>query len=120
MSLDPPLVLVCVDQKSQTYPSLLEQGRFAINILGGDQEAISRRFASTLLDKFDGIPWEWSPLGLPLIDGALAQIECVTVNTYDGGDHTIFIGRVERAATGDGEPLLYYRGRYDRLDQPCT
>lgn len=115
VSLDPPLVLVCVDHKSQSYPSLLERGRFAVNILGAEQEAVSRRFASTRLDKFDGLAFRMSDWGLPLIDGALAQLECTTVNTHAGGDHTIFVGRVERAQVGSGEPLLYYRGRYDRL-----
>jgi flavin reductase (DIM6/NTAB) family NADH-FMN oxidoreductase RutF len=116
VSLDPPLVLACVDHKSQTYPALLERGRFAVNILRADQEAISRRFASTRLDKFESIPFCLSPLGLPLIEGAVAHLECLTVSTYDGGDHTIFLGRVERASVAGGEPLLYFGGRYDRLD----
>ncbi len=115
VSLDPPLVLVCVDHKSQSYPSLLERRRFAVNVLGLDQEAVSKRFASTRLDKFEGVPHRMSELGVPLIDGALAQLECVTVSTHVEGDHTIFVGLVERAHVGGGEPLIYYRGRYDRL-----
>lgn len=115
VSLDPPLVLVCVDHKAQSYPALHERGRFAVNILKSGQEPLSRRFASTRLDKFDGVPFRLSPLGLPLIDGVLAQIQCTTVSTYAEGDHTIFVGRVEDAAIESGEPLLYYRGQYDRL-----
>lgn len=115
LSLEPPLVLVCVDHKSQTYPALLERGRFAVNILQANQAEISRRFASTRLDKFDAVPHRISPLGLPLIDEALAHIECTTVNTHVEGDHTIFVGLVERASAGGGEPLVYYRGQYDRL-----
>lgn len=115
VSLDPPLILVCVDHKSQTYPWLQERGLFAINVLTSDQELLSRKFASTRLDKFDGVPFRLSPLGLPLIDGALAHLECTTLHTYPAGDHTIFVGRVEEAAAGPGEPLLYYRGQYDRL-----
>ena len=115
VSLDPPLVLVCVDHKSQTYPQLLERGLFAINILTSNQQSVSRKFASTRLDKFDGVPFRVSPLGLPLIDGALAHIECTTIHTYQAGDHTIFVGRVEQAHVDPGEPLLYYRGQYDRL-----
>lgn len=117
VSLDPPLVLVCVDHKAQTYPPLCDRGVFAINILASDQEALSRKFATTRLDKFDGVPFRLSALGLPLIDGALAQIECTTVHTYPAGDHTIFVGRVEHVDAGPGEPLLYYRGQYDRLHQ---
>jgi flavin reductase (DIM6/NTAB) family NADH-FMN oxidoreductase RutF len=115
VSLEPPLVLVCVDHKSNSYPALLESGHFAINILRIEQEAISRRFASALLDKFEAIPFRLSSLGLPLIEDALAHIECVTVNTHEAGDHTIFVGQVEQAGISNGEPLLYYRGRYNRL-----
>src|SRR5213082_78385 len=80
-----------------------------------DALPISKRFASTRLDKFDGVPHHVGELGVPLIDGALAQLECVTVSTHVEGDHTIFVGRVERVQVGSGEPLIYYRGRYDRL-----
>jgi flavin reductase ActVB len=115
VSLDPPLVLVCVDHKSQSYPALRDSHRFAVNVLTSDQEAASRRFASTRLDKFDGIAFTVGDLGVPLIDGALAQLECATVRSHVEGDHTIFVGRVERARVGNGEPLLYFRGRYERL-----
>ena len=118
VSLEPPLILVCVDHTSETYPALLESGRFAVNVLTTEQQAFSRRFASKRLDKFDEVPYSLGHLGLPLIDGALAHIECATVTTYNGGDHTIFLGRVEHAAIGKGEPLLYYCGRYDRLSLP--
>jgi flavin reductase (DIM6/NTAB) family NADH-FMN oxidoreductase RutF len=115
LSLDPPLVLVCVDHKAQTYTALRESGRFAVNILRAEHEALSRRFAGTGLDKFDGVAWRRSPRGLPLLEGALAHLECTTVATHDEGDHTIFVGRVEAGAVGPGEPLLYYRGQYQRL-----
>ena len=115
VSLDPPLVLVCVDHKSQSYPALRDSQRFAVNVLTTEQEAASRRFASTRLDKFDAVAFTLGELGVPLIDGALAQLECVTVSAYVEGDHTIFVGRVERARVGAGEPLLYFRGRYERL-----
>jgi flavin reductase (DIM6/NTAB) family NADH-FMN oxidoreductase RutF len=118
VSLDPPLILICVDHKSQSYPALKERGRFAVNILSLDQQAASRRFASTRLDKFDGVPHAISDLGLPLIEGAVAQLECTTVSVHVEGDHTIFVGRVERAHAGGGEPLLYYRGQYQQLATP--
>jgi flavin reductase (DIM6/NTAB) family NADH-FMN oxidoreductase RutF len=115
VSLDPPLVLICVDHKSQSYPALRERGRFAVNILCADQEAVSRRFASTRLDKFEGVSHRITDLGLPLVDGAIARLECLTVSMHVEGDHTIFVGRVERADAAGGEPLLYARGRYERL-----
>jgi flavin reductase (DIM6/NTAB) family NADH-FMN oxidoreductase RutF len=119
VSLEPPLILVCVDHKAQSYPALVESKTFAVNILCLEQEAVSRRFATTkITDKFDGVPFTLSPLGLPLIDNALAQLECATVNVHLEGDHTIFVGRVEGAHSGAGAPLVYYPGRYDRLSGP--
>jgi flavin reductase (DIM6/NTAB) family NADH-FMN oxidoreductase RutF len=120
VSLDPPLVLICVDHKSQSYPALKERGCFAVNILSVDQQAISRRCASSRLDKFDGVPHTISDLGLPLIEGAIAHLECTTVSTHVEGDHTIFVGRVERARVGTGEPLLYFRGQYQQLANPSA
>lgn len=115
LSLDPPLVLVCVGHKAQSYPALVESGRFAVNILRAAQEELSCRFASTRLDKFDGVGYRLGPLRQPLIDGALAQLECKTVGMHVEGDHTIFVGRVESWSAAEGEPLLYHRGRYARL-----
>ena len=118
VSLDPPLVLVCVDHKAQSYPAMQSSGRFAVNILAGGQEAISRRFAATGGDKFDGIAWGQGPAGLPLISGSLAFLECHTVHAYPGGDHTIFVGEVVAVRAQAAEPLLYYRGKYHRLSPP--
>jgi flavin reductase (DIM6/NTAB) family NADH-FMN oxidoreductase RutF len=118
VSLDPPLVLVCVDHKSQSYPALRERGRFAVNILAAEQEAISRRFASSRLDKFEGVEHRISDLGVPLVEGAIARLECLTVSMHVEGDHTIFVGRGAGAPAAGGEPLLYARGRYERLAPP--
>jgi flavin reductase (DIM6/NTAB) family NADH-FMN oxidoreductase RutF len=115
VSLDPPLVLICVDHKSQSFPALSESRGFAVNVLSAAQEDISRRFASTRLDKFDGLAYTPGLHGAPVLHDALAQIECETVSKHVQGDHTIFVGRVERARVGSGEPLLYFRGRYERL-----
>jgi flavin reductase (DIM6/NTAB) family NADH-FMN oxidoreductase RutF len=116
VSLEPPLILVCVDHKAQSYPALMAGKRFAVNILNLEQEAVSRRFATTKIDnKFEGVPFTLSPLGLPLLDNALAQLECETVNVHVAGDHTIFVGRVERSNANSGLPLVYYRGKYERL-----
>ena len=121
VSLDPPLILVCVDNKAQSYPALREGKMFAVNILCHDQEHVSRRFATTKIDnKFEGVPFSLSQLGLPLLDNALAHLQCATVSVHLEGDHTIFVGRVEGASTGAGVPLVYFRGRYDRLHGPTT
>ena len=116
VSLDPPLILVCVDHKAQCFPALRESARFAVNILSATQEAVSRRFAtSKILDKFEGVAHTMTDLGLPLLHDALAHLECTTVNKHVEGNHTIFVGRVERISVPGGEPLLYYKGRYEKL-----
>ncbi len=114
VSLIPPLILVCVDQQAQCYPALKAHGRFAVNILATDQEPLSRHFALTRPNKFEHIGFKKGARGLPLLPEALAHLECRTVHTYPGGDHTIFVGEVEAAGVGGGEPLLYYRGQYNR------
>jgi flavin reductase ActVB len=115
VSLDPPQVLVCVDHKSQSYPSLRDRDHFAVNFLGDRHEDVSRRFATTRLDKFDSVPHKLSSHGVPLLEGALAQLECRTVSRHVEGDHTILVALVEEARNGAGEPLLYFRGKYRRL-----
>ena len=122
VSLDPPLVLVCVAHTAQSYPAFHAHGRFAINVLHLDHEQIARRFASSTTlgpEKFQGMTYRHGVLGLPILDDALAEIECTTEHVYPAGDHTIFVGRVEAAdSRGDKgfEPLLYYRGRFHRLE----
>jgi len=124
VSLDPPLVLVCVSQNANCYPAFREGGLFAVNILASDQESIARRFASSSLSsaqKFEGVGYHPGALGLPILKDALAEFECTIVHAYPGGDHTIFIGQVEAVDTRSDlgrEPLLYYRGRFDRLQEP--
>ncbi len=117
LSLEPPLILVCVDRKAQSYPALHASGRFAVNILAAGHEALSRRFATTSTDKFDGVAFRPGPLGLPLLPEALAHLECRTLHEYPGGDHTIFVAEVEAAQAQEGKPLLYFRGLYTQLDQ---
>jgi len=122
VSLEPPLVLVCVAHTAQSYQALHTHGRFAINILHLEHEQVARRFASSSThsaEKFEGTAYRQGVLGLPILRDALAEIECTTEHVYPAGDHTIFVGRVEAAdSKGDAglEPLLYYRGRFHRLE----
>jgi flavin reductase (DIM6/NTAB) family NADH-FMN oxidoreductase RutF len=124
VSLNPPMILVCVAQNAQSYEALQGADRFAVNILGQGQETLSNRFAtksSSAAEKFEGIGYKPGMLGLPILADALASLECATVHAYPGGDHTIFVGRIEAGASRDGdgaEPLLYYRGRYRQLSSP--
>ena len=116
VSLVPPLVSVCIDHKAELHDTILASPVFVVNILESRQEALSRRFADRHEDRFDGVGYHRSPEGLVLLDGALAHLECDRFASYPGGDHTIIIGRVIGGSTGDGRPLLYYRGGYGSLE----
>ena len=115
VSLDPPLVLVCVDHKATAHPDFRERGWFAVNVLRREQEALSRRFAVTGGDKFQGVPYHEGQTGLPLLVGAMMTLECRIVEAHEAGDHTIFIGRVESASVVGGRPLVYFHGAYHSL-----
>jgi flavin reductase (DIM6/NTAB) family NADH-FMN oxidoreductase RutF len=115
LSLNPPLVLICIDKSVASNAAILQAGQFVVNILERRQEHISRRFATAESDKFKGVAWHTGTLGLPVLDRVLAVIECRLYGTADGGDHTIFIGEVIDATVEDGAPLLYYRRGYHEL-----
>jgi flavin reductase (DIM6/NTAB) family NADH-FMN oxidoreductase RutF len=118
VSLDPPLVLVCIDHSASTDRLLKAHGRFGINVLSSNQEAYSRRFAAEPdTGRFDGIAYGRGDSGVVLLDEALAHLECKVIEHHDAGDHTIFIAEVERAEPRDGRPLLYYRGGYAQLER---
>jgi flavin reductase (DIM6/NTAB) family NADH-FMN oxidoreductase RutF len=115
VSLDPPLVLACIDKRASVHAHLTEGSHFAINILAQDQEHLSRRFASKDQDRFGGAGYREGACGAPLLEGALAHIECRVVHAYPGGDHTIVVGEVESMNVTDHKPLAYYRGGYAQL-----
>jgi flavin reductase (DIM6/NTAB) family NADH-FMN oxidoreductase RutF len=115
VSLIPPLVLVCVDKKAESYPCFEESKVFTVNILASDQEAISRRFAVSGGEKFQGIAYRDGANGAPILEGSLGYIECRVTTTVDGGDHTIYLGEVEQAETREAKPLLFFRGGYREI-----
>lgn len=115
VSLDPPMVLVCVDQRSDSHPHFHTAGVFTVNFLGVEDEHLSRHFAVSGGDKFAEVAFRRGITGAPVLAGALAFIECRIVEIMAGGDHTIFLGQVEAADARDGDPLLYYGGAYRRL-----
>lgn len=115
VSLEPPLILVCISKGASVH-DLLEEGHyFAVNVLAEDQEIISRRFASKEPDRFSGMGYTEGGTGAPLITGAIASIECRVAHVYPGGDHTIIVGEVEIVNVSDGKPLAYFRGGYVQL-----
>ncbi len=115
VSLEPPLLSVCVDHEAELHARIVAAPEFVVNILESAQEALARRFADPHDDRFDGVGYHPGPDGQIFLDGVLAHIECERFATYPGGDHTIVIGRVIAGDTGDGHPLLYYRGGYAAL-----
>ena len=117
LSLEPPLVLVCIDRKAYVHDAFQAGGVFVVNILGAHQEHLSRLFASREPDKFQGLGYGAGLDGAPVLADALATIECRIRHAYEGGDHTIFVGEVEHTAVrDDAHPLLYYRGGYARVE----
>jgi len=115
LSLVPPLLLVCIDKKAESYRCFDESKVFNANILGADQEDISRRFASNSMSgakKFEGTSYRIGANGAPILTGVLAYLECRVTAAFDGGDHTIYVGEIEQADSIEGEPLLFFRGGY--------
>lgn len=115
VSLRPPLLSVSIDHAATIHEAILAAPAFVVNVLEESQEAISRRFAEDHPDRFDGIGYRLGEHGLVLIDGAHAWIECDRHELIEAGDHTIVLGRVTGGTTGEGRPLLYYRGGYGAL-----
>jgi flavin reductase (DIM6/NTAB) family NADH-FMN oxidoreductase RutF len=116
LSLDPPMLLMCLNRTSETGAAVAEAGWFGVNILAHDQADIAGRFARKGADKFEGVEVVRGSCGMPLISGALAQLECRIAETATGGTHTVFMGEVHRASAADGEPLTYFRGRFGRFE----
>ena len=115
VSLVPPLLLVCVWQESDFHDVLAAADHFGLSVLADSQEAVSRRFASEVPDRFDGVPWGAHASGVPLLEGAAAHIVCARRGDLPAGDHTIFVGEVLTGAAFDRGPLLHFRGAYRRL-----
>jgi flavin reductase (DIM6/NTAB) family NADH-FMN oxidoreductase RutF len=114
VSLDPTLLLFCLDNRSRTLPVLIESGTLTANVLREDQEYISRMFASSQSPAtIDDVTYDLGLVGTPTIAGCLAYFQCRLVDTHVAGDHTIAIARVEEATFGEpGRPLVFFRGKY--------
>jgi len=115
VSLDPPLVLVCVVKRSESHPHFHTSRVFAVNFLATDHEHLSRRFAVSGGDKFSELGIRVGVTGAPVLSEALGHLECKTVEIVEAGDHTIFLGQVEAADAREGEPLVYFRGGYREI-----
>ncbi|MET0553374.1 MAG: flavin reductase family protein [Vicinamibacteria bacterium] len=119
LSLDPPLVLVCIDRRSEAHAGF-ERGAFAISLLAEGQEPVSQRFAWGGAAKFAGGGLLTGESGLVLVEGALAHLECRVHASMPGGDHVIYVGLVERVAVSEGRPLLHHARGYRCLERDAT
>ena len=115
LSLEPPMVLVCLNKTSETGAAVFKAQSFAVNILADAQEHLAAKFATKGADKFAGVAVRTGLTGNPLLDGSLATIECRTVETVTGGTHTVFLAEVLTAQARELAPLTYFRGRFGRL-----
>ncbi len=116
LSLNPPLVLICVDKTSDSHEHFRVTRAFSVNMLPVSAERVARRFAGDdAASKFEGVDWEERVTGAPVLSDALAWIDCRIVGEHEGGDHTIFVGEVAAGDAREGAPLLFYRGGYGRL-----
>ena len=116
LSLDPLLALVCFENRARTLPIVRDTGRFAVNLLAADQQELARVFASKVpeAEKLDGVDHRLVNT-IPVLDGVIAWATCELRELIPGGDHTIAIGSVTQLGLGDGDPLLWYAGRYHSL-----
>lgn len=117
LSLDPPLVLVCIGNDATMASAMRNADSFGVNILSASQEALSRRFAGKLDDRFADVPFTRGALGNVILDEVLGSLECRVVARHPAGDHVIVVGEVDSGAARDGRPLLYYRGGYAQLER---
>ena len=119
VSLEPLLILVCIDHNARLLSYLKEQRRFGVNILNEAQQLLSEHFAKPQLDPAEearlGIHFRWTESGIPLLQEGLAHLGCNVVAEYAAGDHTIFVAEVESLELNEGQPLLYLRGKYSSI-----
>lgn len=123
VSLDPLLILVCVDHRARTHAHLHARKRFGVNILAENQRAISEYYARPSAtheeaEQQAGAHFDRTKHGTPVLHGALAYLECSLRTAQDAGDHTIFIAEVEDVVVREGDPLLYFRGNYRKIGGP--
>lgn len=121
VSLDPPLLLFCLDKRSFSFAHFQNCKHFAVNVLSADQQDISSHFARPSVDKWNEVTYDVWGVGCPVFADALAVFECRTETIHEAGDHVIVVGHVEHFTyKAGGEPLLYYRGKYGRILPPAA
>jgi len=117
VSLNPPLILICIEKTAASHYAFTESGAFIVNILDETQTDLSERFAAPASDKFEDIDITPGVRGVPALIDALANLECRLHEVCDGGDHSIFVGEVENTYVNDGKPLVYFRSSYGTVSE---
>jgi len=119
VSLNPMLILICVDERAKILPLLHKKKRFGISVLKQGQQAVSEYFAqaeqNSEAEHRLGLRYRWTPEGVPILEDAVVQLSCSVVAAHAAGDHTIVVGKVEDAEIHGGEPLLFFRGEYRHI-----
>jgi flavin reductase (DIM6/NTAB) family NADH-FMN oxidoreductase RutF len=115
VSLDPPLILICLGRDVSVIDHFRASNKFGINVLAEGQRDLSERFARKGHDRFDGLEWQRGATGVPLLTGVLAAMECRTSHQFTAGDHDIFVGEMLAARVADGAPLIHFASRYRGL-----
>jgi flavin reductase (DIM6/NTAB) family NADH-FMN oxidoreductase RutF len=115
LSLNPPLVLVSVDKGATCYACFEPENPFTVNFLSDHQEEISRRFATKGCDKFAGLQWMEGSNGAAILEGVMGYVECRIAKCYEGGDHTIVLGEILNVSASGERPLLFFKGKYQKL-----
>nr|WP_042193110.1 flavin reductase family protein [Kibdelosporangium sp. MJ126-NF4]CEL20572.1 Nitrilotriacetate monooxygenase component B [Kibdelosporangium sp. MJ126-NF4]CTQ89483.1 Nitrilotriacetate monooxygenase component B (EC 1.14.13.-) [Kibdelosporangium sp. MJ126-NF4] len=115
VSLDPPLICVCVARSARCHPVFLRHDQFAVNFLRPEHTDLAMTFAGKREDKFTGGPFRQTDQRTVVLDDALAVLECVVHSRHDGGDHTILVGEVRRAVLTAGEPLVFFNKAFHRV-----
>ncbi len=120
VSLEPPLILVCIDIDTGSHYAVQESKLFVVNVLAEGQETLSNQFAAQIPDKFDGVDYRPGISGIPVLENALVTLECRLAYAHEGGDHTILVGEVEKSNVRDGNPLVYWHGDYRKLESESS
>ncbi|MEO9875175.1 MAG: flavin reductase family protein [Anderseniella sp.] len=120
VSLEPPVISVCIAKAGRVFPTLKASSHFAVNILSADQQNLAEHFASDIENRFIGIDWQAKSDGAPLLPGASAHLDCIVHSRVDANDHEILLGLVETYNHTQFPPLVYCRGRFFASPQPET
>ncbi|MED3562520.1 flavin reductase family protein [Bacillus xiapuensis] len=117
LSLEPPMLLVCVNKSTGTCHAITEEGSFTVNILAENQEELALQFARANTDKFNSVSFNYGKLGNPVLENTLAQLECRVVEEVAGGTHSVFLAEVVKAHSVEGDPLVYFRGKFGQFSE---